>query len=82
MRAVKFNGYGTNYPQIVLGNGASDVIRGITQADVEDGSSDFITCLGILTDLDTSSFSPGVNLYAGANGVLQTSEKPLGDGYL
>lgn len=75
-RAVKFNGFGTAFMQIELGNGATDSIRGITQDNILNTAgfnTGYITALGILTDVDTSGFLVNDVLYAGAGGVLQTA---------
>ena len=81
MIAVQFNGMGTNFMQIIPGDGTANVIRGMTQSyisNVVDINTGFITALGILTDVDTSAFSVNDFLYAGPSGVLQnTSYGPI-----
>lgn len=76
LRAVQFNGLGTNFLQIELGDGSTDFIRGITQDDISNVvgiNTGFITALGILTDVDTTPFLVNDLLYAGPAGVLQTT---------
>lgn len=76
LRAVKFNGLGTVFIQIQLGNGATDYIRGVTQdiiSNVVGINTGYITALGILTSVDTSGFLVNDTLYAGPSGVLQTA---------
>jgi hypothetical protein len=71
--AVTFSSMGTAYPQIVLANGATDLVRGVTQTDIVSGGTGYITTLGFLNNVNTSSFVAGTKLYAQALGVLGTT---------
>jgi hypothetical protein len=64
---------GTAYPQIVLANGATDLVRGVTQTDIVSGGTGYITTLGFLNNVNTSSFVAGTKLYAQASGVIGTT---------
>jgi hypothetical protein len=72
-KAVKFASIGMAYPEISLANGGIDVIRGITQTDIANGGVGYITALGFLNNVNTSSWAVGTKLYAGIGGVLTTS---------
>jgi hypothetical protein len=73
MKAVTYNGIGTNWPSIVLANGATSRVRGITQVDMPNGSAAYITCLGFLYNVNTSAWPEGTSLYADASGNLITT---------
>ena len=81
LMAVTYNGIGTNYPSIVLANGATDRVRGVTQTAILSTAGEntgFITSLGFLIGntsipIDTSAWSEGTQLYASSVGVLQTT---------
>ena len=49
LMAVTYNGIGTNFPSIVLANGATDRVRGVTQTailGVGPNNTGFVTALG------------------------------------
>jgi hypothetical protein len=73
LKAVKFNGMGTLYPQIVLSNSATDVMRGITQSSIVSGSTGYITSLGLMNGVDTSAWSAGTTLYADTSGNITST---------
>jgi hypothetical protein len=72
--ACSFNGIGSALPQIVPGG---TLIQGITQTAIPtwapNQGTGYITCYGILTDVNTSSFSVNDLLYSDAFGVLSTT---------
>lgn len=72
-RAVKFTSIGSAYPQVTLANGTIDLIRGITQTDISNGGTGYITALGFLNNVDTSLWAPGTKLYAQHLGVISSS---------
>ncbi len=76
-RAVTFTSMGVAYPQIVLANGAVDLIRGITQSDIVNGGVGYITALGFLNNVNTSSWVVGTKLYAQASGVIGSTATGL-----
>lgn len=76
-RAVTFITLGTAYPQVVLANGTVDLVRGITQADILNSKSGYITALGFLNNVDTSPWAPGTKLYANASGVITSTPSGL-----
>jgi hypothetical protein len=75
--ATKFNGIGSLYPQIVIANGVTDVIRGITQSDIDSGTAGYITSLGFMNGINTSAWLVGTTLYASSAGVIGTTPSGL-----
>jgi hypothetical protein len=73
LTAVAYNGMGTNFPSVVLGNGSAANVRGITIVDLPTGASAFVCTLGFAFNLNTSSWTNGTALYASSTGTLQTS---------
>lgn len=70
LKGVTFLSLGTTYPAITVANGNVDLIRGITQADIPNGGTGFITCLGFLNNVNTSSWTAGTKLYVNTVGNL------------
>jgi len=70
LKAVKFNGMGALYPQIMLANSSVDIIRGITQSAIVSGTTGFITSLGFLNDVNTSAWPVNTMLYADSSGNI------------
>jgi hypothetical protein len=81
IRAVKFVGAGV-YPRIELTNNSSDVVRGITQAEITNGAIGYITSLGLMYNVNTAAYSVGTKLYAGASGVLTNMASGLPVAYV
>jgi hypothetical protein len=77
LKAVKFNGMGTLYPQIVLANGVTDVIRGVTQAALLTTTTGYITSLGFLNNVDTSAWAVNTVLFADTSGNVTSSPSGL-----
>lgn len=77
LKAVKFNGMGTLYPQIVLADSTTDIIRGITQADIETGTTGYITSLGFLNNVDTHLWSVNSLLYCDDSGNVTNAPNNL-----
>ena len=73
LKAVKFNGMGTLYPQIVLSNSAVDIMRGITQSSIANGSTGYITSLGLMNGVNTSAWAVGTILYADTSGNVTST---------
>lgn len=69
LKAVKYTGIGTLYPSLSISN-ATDDVRGLTQAIIQNGSSGYILCYGFMYNVDTSAWAPGTSLFADANGDL------------
>lgn len=76
-RAVTFTSMGTAYPQVVLGNGTVDLIRGLTQDDILAGGTGYITALGFLNNVNTSAWTVGTKLYANGSGVITSTPSGL-----
>jgi hypothetical protein len=72
MRCVTFNSIGTNYPQVTLAVGNTDIVRGIAQTDIANGQVGVITSLGFLNYIDTSAWASGTKLYCSITGTLTT----------
>lgn len=66
-RVVRHNGVSTSgFPQIVLAladNFTNSVVLGVTTHDILSGTSGYITIMGIVHNIDTSSYVAGVPLY-------------------
>jgi hypothetical protein len=77
LKAVKFNGMGALYPQVTLANSTTDIIRGITQADIPTGTPSFITSLGFLNGVDTSAWPTNTTLYADNFGNITNAPNNL-----
>lgn len=77
LKAVKFNGMGAVYPQIVLANSSSDIIRGITQSDVLTATTGYITSLGFLNNVNTSAWTVNTLLYADDSGNITNAPNNL-----
>ena len=76
-RAVKFNGMGSLYPQVVIADSSVDVIRGITQTDIVTGTAGYITSLGFLNNVNTTAWAPNTTLYADSSGIITSSPTNL-----
>ena len=76
MTCVNFSAMGSIYPSITPAVGGTDLVRGITQSDILNGSTGVITSLGLMTGINTSSWAPGTKLYCGFTGNLTSS--PIG----
>jgi len=77
LTVVTLDGMGTVYPKMRINNAPLDNPFGILESDVTTGQSAFITCLGFMTNINTSAWAPGQALYGDSNGVLNTN--PSGD---
>ena len=77
LKAVRFNGMGTLYPQVVLANSTTDIIRGITQSDVLTGTTGYITSLGFLNGVNTSSWPVNTTLYSDNSGNITNAPNNL-----
>jgi hypothetical protein len=76
-RAVAFTSMGTAYPQVVPANGTTSLIRGLTQDVIASGGTGYITALGFLNNVDTSSWPTGTKLYATTLGVITSTPSGL-----
>lgn len=77
LTAVKFNGMGTAYPQVVPANSSVDIIRGITQSNIATGTVGYITSLGFLNGVNTSAWAPNTILYATDTGAITNAATNL-----
>jgi hypothetical protein len=69
-----FAGYGANYPQIKISDGVLDVIWGVNEVDIPDGEAGFITCVGFINGVNTSTWAPGTRLYCMSDGSGMLSD--------
>lgn len=76
LTCVTFLSIGTAYPAITAAVGGTDTVRGITQTDIASGATGFITSLGLMTNINTISWTPGTKLYCSNLGALTTA--PIG----
>jgi len=74
-RAVTFAsaGIGTKFIEVRKGDGAIDLLRGVTASSISVSGVGIITMIGTLRGVDTSAFAVGDLLYADASGVLSTA---------
>jgi hypothetical protein len=80
LQVVKFNGMGTLYPQVILANSATDVVRGITQSSIANGATGYITSLGLMNGVNTSAWTVGTTLYCDIYGNVTSTviNTPIG----
>ena len=69
LTAVKFNGMGTVYPQIVVADGATDIIRGVTQAWTV-GTILYASSVGALTSAPSGLPLASVLAQDTVNGII------------
>lgn len=72
LKGVKFTGMGTAYPQVAVANGDTDIVVGIAQTAIANGSTGNITAFGLLINIDTSAWAVGTKLYVDSSGNLST----------
>lgn len=75
--AVKFNGIGTLYPQVIPANSSVDIIRGVTQASFPTGTVSYVTSLGFLNGVNTSAWPVNTTLYADNSGNITNAPNNL-----
>ena len=71
---------GTSFPQVVLCNSSTDVMRGITQTSIATGTTGYITSLGLLNGVNTSAWPVGTTLYCDIYGNVTSTviNTPIG----
>lgn len=62
LRCATFNSIGIAYPEVTIAT-TVDQVRGITQTNIPTGEQGYITTLGLLNNVNTSSWAPGTKLY-------------------
>lgn len=78
LTVVTIDGIGTNFPSVLPAIGSVNIYRGVTMAPILDGQTGYITGLGFMIGIDTSSWSIGTSLYCDAFGSLSiTPSGPL-----
>jgi hypothetical protein len=73
MRVVTLDGMGIAFPKVRFNNAPLDNPFGIVNADIGNGKTGTITCLGFMTEIDTSAWAINSNLYSDINGDLTTA---------
>lgn len=73
LQVVTLDGMGTCFPQIKVNNSMDDIPFGIAQTSIVTGKSGYVTCLGFLFEVNTSSWPVGTILYSDMSGNLTTS---------
>lgn len=71
LKCVTFTQLGNQYVEIEVA-GTSDVVYGVTQSNIPNTSSGYVTCLGFMNSQDTSPWAPGTKLYCNSNGDLSS----------
>ena len=72
LKVVTLNGMGTVYPQVKIATPV-DVPFGVVNTDISTGKSGIITCLGFMTEIDTSPWVAGTSLFADISGNLTST---------
>lgn len=70
LKVVKFNGYGSIYPQVQVQSLSSNIVCGVMQEDLLTGKAGYICSMGLLIDVDTHIWSVNTLLYGSATGDL------------
>lgn len=70
LKVVAFDGMGINFPKVRVANPLVYTTFGVVQNNIKNGKPGYITCLGLLFDVDTSAWSEGTVLYSTASGDL------------
>jgi hypothetical protein len=72
LRVITLDGMGAAFPKVRFNNAPFDNPFGIVNADIANGKSGMITCLGFMTEIDTSAWTTNTSLYSDNNGDLTT----------
>jgi hypothetical protein len=73
LKVVALNGYGTNFPKIVVANPNLYLNFGITYSEIQNNGTGIVCCFGFMYELDTSLFNDNDILYSDVNGDLSTT---------
>lgn len=73
LTVVKFNGYGSVFPQVEKQSLADDPVCGVVQADIAVGGAGYVTSLGLLISVNTNAWTVNTILYGSATGALSTT---------
>ncbi|CAB4125122.1 hypothetical protein UFOVP53_64 [uncultured Caudovirales phage] len=73
LKVVTLNGMGTAYPQVRINNTSIDSPFGIANEDILTGETGMVTCLGFMTEIDTSPWPANTTLYSDNSGNLTTT---------
>lgn len=76
LKVVAFDGIGDKFPKVKAADPNVYTTFGVVQKDIANGKAGYITCLGLMLDVDTSSWLEEALLYASSTGDLSTT--PLG----
>jgi|VirMetMinimDraft_7_1064189.scaffolds.fasta_scaffold18528_3 hypothetical protein len=77
LQVVSLDGHGTLFPQVVLANPNIRNNFGIAMQEIKDGNQGYVTCVGFMVKVNTSTWPVGTQLYSDANGNLVTT--PIGN---
>jgi len=69
---VRLTGFGIQFPTVNVANPLVSSNFGIAQSDILPGDVGFVTCIGLMRELDTSAFVVGTPLYSTTAGVLSS----------
>lgn len=73
LQVVSLDGHGTAFPQVVLANPNVQNNFGIAMQEITTGSNGYVTAVGFMVQVDTSSWAPNTLLYSDANGNLTST---------
>lgn len=72
LQVVSLDGHGTKYPQVVLADPNVQNNFGISMQEMVDGVDGYVTTVGFMTGVNTSTWPANTLLYSDANGNLTT----------
>lgn len=73
LSVVTLDGAGNIYPQIKIAEPITKHNFGVANGLIQDGSTGYVTTLGLLSDIDTALWAEGSILYSDASGQLSES---------
>jgi hypothetical protein len=72
LKVVTLNGMGTVFPQVKINSAPLNNPFGVVNCDITTGKHGMITCLGFMTEVDTSLWPVNTSLYSDISGNLTT----------
>ena len=70
LQVVSLDGHGTLYPQVILANPSVQSNFGIAMQEIVNGGNGYVTTVGFMVQVDTSSWPVNTLLYSDANANL------------
>ena len=79
LKAVRLNGMGTSYPQVILANPSLGPVFGIVIEPILNGAVGQALTWGLAYNINTSAWAPNSNIYSDGAGNLSTTPLSSGD---